>query len=193
MPCVYSAVTESSTTTFSYIISNYYNNAYYEVLARSGRGITRNYNSVGNDTLPTYYYKALTTDIYDNNTNNYWNTSIHSNFDMVIIGLGGNDYSTDPVPNDTDFIDTYIKFINIIQYDNPNAIIILLSYPHYSYTLNKNIETVSLLTNTLLIKIPKQQPEEIFGCDSHPSSSMQLYFANYIIDYINKITNWIRK
>lgn len=107
-----------------------YFDADYQINAVSGRGVVRNYDGFAGDTLPELYPYILfdKQTRYDDNT---WKPQV------IVIGLGGNDFSTPLKPGEkwaddaalkADFEATYGTFVEGLRARNPGALILLTKY-----------------------------------------------------------------
>lgn len=99
----------------------------YQVNAISGRGMVRNYDGFAAATLPQAYPYALLDGGTPDRT-----TGWHP--DIVVIGLGTNDFSTPLKPGErwptraalhADYEDTYAAFVNGLRRRHPRALIVV--------------------------------------------------------------------
>lgn len=97
-------------------------NAQYQVNAISGKGLIRNFNGMdkGKEVLVAYD-KTLQSRINSNNKAPLWNfKSWHP--DVIVIGIGINDFQADPPYSDSAIFDsTYITFIKFLQSQHPGV------------------------------------------------------------------------
>jgi len=100
-------------------------NAERHINAISGKGIIRNYgwSDIGKEFLQ-YYDRTLLTSINNPAVNDvFWNYSWHP--DVIVIGLGINDFSTDPPYADSiQFDNAYQAFIKLLKTKHPGVKII---------------------------------------------------------------------
>jgi lysophospholipase L1-like esterase len=171
-------------------------NAQAWVVARSGIGIYRNYNGprTGNkDCMPAMYDQTLFTD----NTVK-WDYSQFTP-DVVVINLGTNDCST---PNyDTQLLtNAYLKFVQRVRSNYPNAKIVLLTgvmlHKKPAKDVKKAMNTVrSILRsngdkNIFRFDCSEQKGDLGYGSDSHPSMRQHAKMASELIPFLKKITDW---
>lgn len=107
-----------------------YFDADYQINAVSGRGIVRNYDGFAGDTLPELYPYVL----FDKQVlyaDDEWKPQV------IVIGLGGNDFSTPVKPGEkwpddaalkADFEATYVAFVKTLRARNPGTLIVLTKY-----------------------------------------------------------------
>lgn len=92
-------------------------NAQYQINAISGKGLVRNYNGIDpGKELPFYYEKALLS-----TENNVWNFSSWK-ADVVVIGIGINDFQADPPYADSSLFDAaYVKILTKLRKNYPGV------------------------------------------------------------------------
>lgn len=105
-------------------------NADYQINAFSGRGIVRNYDGFAGDSLPELYPYSL----YDKSEryeDAAWKPQV------IVIGLGGNDFSTPVKPGEkwpddaalrADYENTFVAFVKALRAKNPQAFFLLTMY-----------------------------------------------------------------
>jgi lysophospholipase L1-like esterase len=184
-PCNFTAATESSQESWTTITSNYFNSELSQV-TYSGKGVVRNYgdvNKMSDQPLPYFYNQTLAFDV-----DNIWDfTKYQAN--LVMILLGSNDYSTEPIPDNSSFIDGYTNFVKKIQVDYPSSTILLLCSPDQFDTPKcSNVETTAKLNNVNFLAIGATKIWN--GCDYHPTIEQQKFMATqYIIPYVQELMN----
>lgn len=149
-----------------------------QVNAISGRGIVRNYDGMGGDTLPLAWPKALlgAAPAYANDD---WRPQV------VVINLGTNDFSTplkagepwkDRQALRDDYVATYARFVQAIRARQPQAFVILLAPPSAENEIAAQVDRVAEQLKaggeTRLTVIPVGEME-LTGCDWHPSARDQ--------------------
>lgn len=102
----------------------------YQINAFSGRGIVRNYDGFAGDTLPGLYPYSLF-DKQAEYKDDRWNPQI------IVIGLGGNDFSTPVKPGEkwkdeaalkADYEASFVTFVKTLRAQNPEAFFLLTKY-----------------------------------------------------------------
>ena len=107
----FSPQTENVCKSFASIIAHRLNADYF-VIAHSGMGIIRNYNSkFPGWTMPKRYGFRFDMD----STSNVWYGCSEWNPDLAVIMLGGNDFSCDVTPDFEAFKAVYIAFLKKIE------------------------------------------------------------------------------
>lgn len=105
-------------------------NADYQINAFSGRGIVRNYDGFAGDPLPALHPYILF-DKKDEYKDSAWKPQV------IVIGLGGNDFSTPVKPGEkwkdeavlkADYEASFITFVKTLRAKNPKAFFLLTKY-----------------------------------------------------------------
>ena len=149
-----------------------------QVNAISGRGIVRNFDGMGGDTLPTAWPKALLGDAPGYRDDN-WRPQV------VVINLGTNDFSTplkagerwkDRQALRDDYVAAYARFVRDIRARQPQAFVILLAPPSAEGEIAAQVDRVAEALKAdgeiRLAVIPVGEME-LTGCDWHPSARDQ--------------------
>lgn len=117
----------------------------YQINAFSGRGIVRNYDGFAGDSLPDLYPYVLF-DKKDEYKNDAWKPQI------VVIGLGGNDFSTPVKPGEkwkdeaalkADYEASFVAFVKSLRAKQPQAFFLLTKYE--GPTVAEEVEKVAAL------------------------------------------------
>jgi lysophospholipase L1-like esterase len=194
-PCTFSAATEDGPKSFPVVTSYKLDpNAQYSLVCYSGKGVVRNYGAPGQtspDPMPVYYNRTLTS-IPDN----IWNFKQFVP-DLVIITLGGNDFSTKPTPSYEIYSNGYNKLIDTVRqvYNSKTLPIVGVCGPltwdcFEDFTQNvisaradPNIHFVSMAG-----VLDGKQPGPDYGCDGHPSilgdEKMSVFLAQKIREFV---------
>lgn len=158
----------------------------------SGIGIYRNWNSDG-PTMPQVYEK---TDFKDY-SNRYWDFSKYKPA-IVSIALGTNDYSNgdgkrERLPFDSaTFVDTYIKFVQLVKSKYPTAQIALLSSPMINgdrrIILQNCLTAVKKHVDAMYpgdkhVALFFFEPMQARGCYGHPSVEDHAILAKQLIPF----------
>ncbi len=165
--------------------------AAYRILASSGYGVVRNYGGMNpGNTLPVLYQYTL----FDKSVgvpDDGWTP------DVVVIGLGTNDFSTPLTPGEPwqtrealrdDFVRTYVGFVQSLRAKWPATHFILMASTNYDDEIidavNKVAETLKDDGETNLEVIPFSGLT-YQACDGHPSLSDETILSNLLIDRIS--------
>jgi lysophospholipase L1-like esterase len=186
-PCSFTADTQNIMHSYAAIVSSEFQ-AEPHFIAWSGKGVVRNYgdsNQVSVDPMPYYYNRTIALD-----ASTYWDPS-KGQFtpDLVFIMLGSNDYSTDPVPTDEQFVTGLTNLVKQVQHDYPNAIITTACEPHQRLNQCSNIKSTSLNMSLPYIAIPSSIYDGGSGCDGHPNYQSQINIANLVIPFFKSLLN----
>lgn len=182
--------TTNSQISFGPLVAKHFN-ADYQINAFSGFGIVRNYNGHSPEkNLIAIYPFTLNTPGYIYKSN--WQP------DIVVIGLGTNDFSTKLNDNEAwktridlqqDYINKYAAFVNYLHQGNPDAQFILMASDKMDGELSMQVNKVLERLKTSGIK---KIDSLIFsgldykGCHWHPSAKDDQLLADLLIKFIDK-------
>lgn len=193
--CIYSKETENVELTYAAVAANNLD-ADYTVIAVSGVGIVRNYNTSGKTSPGTMlsYYELTTTD----NDSERWDFKRWVP-DAVVINLGTNDFSTAPHPAGEVFLQGYTELIIKVRNRYPDTHIFAIAGPIMVDPAEDTIRSVVTQMREVLqdervhfVKIENnlQLSEIDYGCDWHPNASGHRKIADQLIPYIRREMNW---
>lgn len=190
----FSPETETSAKSFASIVARYFNADYF-VIAHSGMGVARNYNSK----FAGYYMPERYTQIFDMDRSDdmRWDTAM-SDFrpQITVILLGGNDFSTNKKPSYSDFEHNYIRMLKQIKanYGEDHPILCCTKKNRdeiFAYVQKvvhncgmKNISCCPLFANLF------HDDERNLGADFHPNYEAHRKIAHVLIPYIATMTEW---
>ncbi|KAM9969404.1 hypothetical protein ACTFIR_001239 [Dictyostelium discoideum] len=189
-PCNFEAITEDNYDTYASITARELECEMF-LEAWSGRGVVRNYGSPTptstSGTVPDLYPYTIPTD-----------PSIEWDFDQyipdaVVINLGTNDYSTQPVPSQEQFQNGYIEFIKTIKsnYAQAEPEIFLICGPMIGNPCCEYVANVSTLVGATFIDAQNILTEPTdFGCNGHPSINGHMKLGAVISPIIQKVMAW---
>ena len=191
--CTFSRETENSYMSFGSQLARKLN-ADYSIVAISGSGAVKNYGDslrTSEYPLPYYYEKALMNDtlLWDFNR---WQP------DAVVVRLGRNDYWQKPHPKREMFRTAYLKLINDIRRNYPNAHIFTLCSPMRK---DPHCDYINSIVNELkqkkgdrkihFIKVDvKFNENRDFGCEKHPNRFGHKKIADFLEPIIRKEMGW---
>jgi lysophospholipase L1-like esterase len=139
-------------------------------IAWSGRGVVRNYDGQRGETIPELYRRVIPDEprlLHEEK----------AGFDAVLVNLGTNDFSTEPHPDLSHFIDAYVALLAQIRKNSPQAQILCIISPMLEGAalliaedaIANAVKRRQLLgdrsVSLLRLRIPNDAP----GCDFHPS------------------------
>jgi lysophospholipase L1-like esterase len=114
--CRFSAATENHYASYGALLARALG-AELSTVAWSGRGVVRNYGGEPGDLMGQLYERTL-----PESPSNRW--SQRESNDAVIVNLGTNDYSTEPDPDESQFVREYVALLELIRRNNPSAFIL---------------------------------------------------------------------
>ena len=164
--------------------------AAYRINAFSGRGIVRNYSDIAHgDTLPVMYrYKLFDKSAEAKDAG--WSP------DVVVIGLGTNDFSTELTPTEVwktrdelhaDFQKTYVEFVKTIRAKWPDAHIILWATTGFAGEINAQVTAVAdtlKAQNFADFEMMSVDNLDMQSCHFHPSLKDEAILSQMLIDRI---------
>jgi len=171
-------------------------NLEYHLEAWSGKGLVRNYgdkNITSAMPFPKYYPYTLA-----NNRTEVWNFTSWVP-DAVVINLGTNDYSTQPIPPQDIFEPAYKEFVAYIQGQyvaNPNLYFFLVCGPMIGDPCCQYVQNVvnDLFQSGQSVYYVNLQNSLNYpmdeGCDGHPNVLGHQIMANITSMTISKVTGW---
>lgn len=184
--------TETSAKTYAAILARYFN-ADYTLIAHSGMGIVRNYNSkFAGRYMPDRYCQTL-----DEDSTTRWDAS-QSAFkpQITVILLGGNDFSVNQHPAYEDFACNYMRLLNQIKsnYGAQHPIICCTKkgVPLLTDYVRQVVGECGL-TNITFCPFSDalfHDDERNLGADKHPNYEAHRKAAHVLIPYIATLTGW---
>ncbi len=183
--------------------------AYHAAVTISGKGLVRNEDRTDKVLFPALYPLA---NPYDPTST--WTSSLFP-ADLVVVVLGGADYSTDfsapdAPPNDADFQSAYGAFIAQVRASQPTAYILLTigaqirDYNPPGYTYNARSRLMPILESVRMTRTsagdskidvvvfppaPDDASQET-GCAYHGNPAFHRAMADYINPIIKKKLGW---
>ncbi len=164
-------------------------NAEYTVLGWSGKGMVRNYgdaNPTSADPYPATYDNIL--GAYESPWDYEKNIP-----DLVVICLGTNDFSTEPMPSEAVYTEAYKNFVARVKGNYPNAKILCVAThvgPNPGYVKTVVEESQQNFPGDVYYSEFPQNGLDMMGCDWHPSAKDDSLIAEAILADIEKIENW---
>lgn len=171
-------------------------NADYQVNAFSGLGMVRNYDGHEHPKyhMPMLYERALFDDERPPLEEGWtWTNPWHPQ--IVVIGIGGNDFSTPLHPDEpwkteadlrADYVKTYTGFVRMIRKKNPDALIVLATPPDrqegYSGGTDDVFKAIKAGGDTNIDRVTLSELQST-GCNGHPNIHSDADVANFYIAY----------
>ena len=180
--------TENFSKSYAYIASQIWNVDYSSV-SYSGYGITSGYSEGDknpND-LVSLYYKTI------GKHENYpgkWDFKKYKN-DIILINLGANDYNyymADPEKRGDEFVQDYIKFLDLVKECNPNSLIICTLGNIKKKVIYRLVEKAVKLykdKQVVVFEVPEYEVDK-YGSDWHPSVASQEKIGKIVAENISE-------
>lgn len=184
--------TENCNLSYSTIVPRYFD-ADYSLIAHSGQGAVRNYgDSVRTSKISM---RQRIKQSLDKDTSTVWNFC-NRKPDIVIINLGANDFSTEPHPYRTEFVNGYAEILNTLleKYGQEQPILCVMPYavsaPVEEYYREAIKKADSKNIHFLRMPVDYINTTSDLGSSWHPNYSGQKKMAMMIIPYVATITGW---
>ena len=195
--CTRSDVRDTTDTSLAFApLTAKYLGAAYRIIADSGHGVVRNYAGMepGN-TMPLLYRFALLDKSAPANDEG-WNP------DVIVIGLGTNDFSTPLGPGEqwktreelrADFVKTYAAFVTSLRARWPAAHVILMASTIYGGEI---IDAVDAVGDALKsggvdnFEIISFSDLDYQACDGHPSLNDEHILSQMLINRISMLAKF---
>ena len=188
----FSPETENASRSFPAILARYFN-ADHMVIAHSGMGAARNYNSkFAGYHMPDRYLQT-----FDEDSTIRWSPEgTGMKPDISVIYLGGNDFSVSLQPSYAKFRDGYYRLIRSIKdYSGEDHPVLCVSSKSHSTLLDymrEMVNTCPMPNVHFLATLPALylNTDEDLGANFHPNYIGHQKFAYAYIPYIATITGW---
>ena len=183
--------TENQNLTYACAVARYFD-ADQIVVAHSGMGIVRNYNSKFTDyCMPERYLQT-----FDGVKETKWDAKSSSvKPDITVIYLGTNDFSRGMQPAERLFVKNYIKLLKEIKDNYGEGHPILCMTPKHDYLMFEYIRKVvdsCGLRNVHIMTLTNSVHNNVedMGADGHPNYNGHRKIAYTVIPYISTIAGW---
>lgn len=183
--------TENQNLTYACAMARYFG-AEQIVVAHSGMGIVRNYNSKFTDyCMPERY-----TQTFDGDKDSRWDAKACGLKPAItVIYLGTNDFSRGMQPAERLFVKNYIKLLKEIKDNYGEDHPILCMSPKHDYLMYDYIKKVldeCGLKNIHVMTLASSVHNNVedMGADGHPNYNGHLKIAYSVIPYVATITGW---
>ena len=188
----FSPETENASRSFPAILARYFN-ADHMVIAHSGMGAARHYNSkFAGSHMPDRYLQT-----FDEDSTIRWSPEgTGMKPDISVIYLGGNDFSVSLQPSYTKFRDGYYRLIRSIKdyYGEDHPVLCVSSKSHSTLLdyMREMVNTCPMPNVHFLATLPALylNTDEDLGANFHPNYIGHQKFAYAYIPYIATITGW---
>lgn len=189
--------TENCEKSYATIIARAFG-AQYQLISHSGLGMVRNYGDTQKLSIKLKPMPARLEYLFDGDSTKQYDLSLFCP-DAVVVNLGTNDFSTQPFPDEDDFMEAGKQLIRKLRNCYPGVKVFciagpMINEPCYSYT-KKMVEAVRnemKTTDVVFVGVPKDllNLSSDLGSDWHPSYRGQLKTANHILPVMSTVLNW---
>ena len=184
--------TENSGKSYASIVSRYFN-ADYTVVAHSGMGVVRNYNS----NVAGWYMPERYTQTFDMNRDVKWDAS-QSEFkpDITVIYLGTNDFSVSLQPKESVFVAGYLKLLQEIKdnYGENHPVLCMSSIcdENLSKYVHEAVKKSGMKNVNYMDFTPgiHHNDDRNLGASFHPNYLAHQKLAYQVIPYVATLTSW---
>ncbi|WP_320051889.1 SGNH/GDSL hydrolase family protein [uncultured Acetobacteroides sp.] len=185
----YNPRVENSYKAFGPILARYFD-ADYTLISHSGQGAAKNWDD--KKPVSDYTMRERFLQLFDEDKEPYKFDQYHP--DLVMIGLGTNDYSRDPKPSKEQFLDSYKKIVKSIREKYGNVPVICVAplggdaVKEYLKDMvdkagDSNLHFVALDNSYI------DQGQDL-GASYHPNYNGHRKMAMSLIPYISKVMKW---
>ena len=184
--------TENSGKSYASIVSRYFN-ADYTVVAHSGMGVVRNYNS----NVAGWYMPERYTQTFDMNRDVKWDAS-QSEFkpDITVIYLGTNDFSVSLQPKESVFVAGYLKLLQEIKdnYGENHPVLCMSSIcdENLSKYVHEAVKKSGMKNVNYMDFTPgiHHNDDRNLSASFHPNYLAHQKLAYQVIPYVATLTSW---
>ena len=188
--CRFSADTENHDSSYGAVLARSLQ-AELSTVAWSGRGVVRNYGGEPGDLMGRLYERTL-----PESPSSRWSQG-ESN-DAVIVNLGTNDFSTDPAPDEDEFVRGYAALLERIRHGNPRAFILCTVGPMLGgrdlerarAAIARAVEQRRSAGDARVAVHRMTTPNESPGCDWHPGVATHRRMAEELAVPIRAALGW---
>lgn len=187
-PCSYSPATQNVFSAWASLTASALD-AEADLICWSGKGIVRNYGAPGPsspDPMPIFWERTL-----GNVNRTDW---AGSNYDIVVVVLGGNDFSTPPNPSNEVWSRAVVSFVKEIRAANPGAFIVTgcgpLSKdpcPLMRSTTQEDLMPFDSRISFAAMNVFNASDPLFLGCSGHPNVKGQKLMAAAMIQHLTSI------
>jgi lysophospholipase L1-like esterase len=164
-------------------------NAEYHIIAISGKGLVKNWaekTTVSPEPMPFFYDRTI-----QNDADLKWDFKSWMP-DAVVINLGTNDYSAPPVPAGDIFTAAYVKLINTVRKEYPNAKIFCCLGPAQQPPFNRYfVDTLDKFEGKGVYRVDLAGLADTeLGCDWHPNEAASKRLGQELAEQMKPVLGW---
>lgn len=189
--------TENCEKSYAPIIARAFK-AQYHLISHSGLGMVRNYGDPEKISVKLQPMPARLDYLLDNDSTRRYELTNYQP-DAIVVNLGTNDFSTQPFPDEADFVEAGKALLHKLLGLYPGVKIFcitgpMMDEPAFTYT-KRMVHEVRVEINSgdvVFVGVPRQllNSETDLGSDSHPSYRGQLKTAGMILPVMGTVLNW---
>ncbi|MCE4565499.1 endoglucanase [Maribellus sp. CM-23] len=189
--------TENCEKSYATIVARAFDSQYH-LISHSGLGMVRNYGDKEKISTKLAPMPARLEYLLDEDSTQTYPLQDYVP-DAIVINLGTNDFSTQPFPDEPDFINAGKKLVNKLHREFPHAKIVcvtgpMINEPCFSYTkkMVEELRTELEALQIVFVGIPGNllNREDDLGSDWHPSYRGQLKSAHMLIPVLGTMLDW---
>lgn len=166
--CPFTAGTENHYLSYGALLARSLG-ASVSTVAWSGRGVVKNYDGGPGEKMGLLYERTLP-EVPTKSE------SVSADFDAVIVNLGTNDFSTEPDPEEREFVAAYVDLLKKIRFSSPKALILCTVGPMLGgedlakaeRAIAKAVEKLKSQGDAKVIVHQMKTDNQNPGCDWHP-------------------------
>lgn len=188
--CRFSADTENHYLSYGAVLARELG-AELSTVAWSGRGVVRNYDGGPGEKLEQLYQCVL-----PESPSVPWTPTLAN--DVVIVNVGTNDFSTEPVPSAAEFVRGYAALLERIRKNNPSAFVLCTIGPmlggqdleRAEVGIESAVEQRRTAGDARMTVHRMKTRNENPGCDWHPSLATHRRMADELAQPIKAALGW---
>ncbi len=193
----FNPATENCEKSYAPIIARAFD-AQFHLVAHSGLGMVRNYGDPEKLSVKLKPMPARLDYLLDNDSTKRYDLESYQP-QAIVVNLGTNDFSTQPFPDEADFVRAGKELLHRLLKTYPGVKIFcvtgpMMDEPCFTYT-KRMVHEVRIETNSgdvVFVGVPRQlmNLEKDLGSDSHPSYRGQLKTAGMILPVMGTVMGW---
>lgn len=189
--------TENCEKSYATILSRAFG-AQYHLISHSGLGMVRNYGDPEKRSIERKPMPARLDYLLDNDPAKTYDLKDYQP-DAIVVNLGTNDFSTQPFPDEADFVEAGKTLLHRLLITYPGVKIFciagpMIDEPAFTFTKRMVDEVKGEIgsEDVVFVGVPGSlmDPETDLGSDSHPSYRGQLKTAGMILPVMGTVLRW---
>jgi lysophospholipase L1-like esterase len=188
--CKFSPETENHYESYGAVLARTFG-AELSTIAWSGRGVVKNYGGGPGEKMGTLYDRIL-----PEVTSTRWEPA--TTYQVVIVNLGTNDFSTDTDPEERDFVSAYVELLGKIRRNSPEAYILCTVGPMLGGEdlekaergITQAVEQRKSTGDKGVLAYRMTTANQNPGCDYHPAVATHRQMAEELAVPIRAALGW---